>query len=75
MKFDMTNSKKADDPRWGRFEDCFSEDPYLASRMTENAVIGMHEAGSMVCCKHYLAQGSAVGAHLRFRVLRAVYQW
>jgi beta-glucosidase len=53
----------ASDPRWGRFEECFSEDPYLASRMAESAVIGMHEAGNMVCCKHYLAQGSAVGAH------------
>ena len=53
----------ASDPRWGRFEECFSEDPYLASRMAESAVFGMHEAESMVCCKHYLAQGSAVGAH------------
>ncbi len=51
------------DPRWGRFEECFSEDPYLASRFSESAVWGMHEAGNMVCCKHYLAQGSAVGGH------------
>lgn len=56
--FDM-----AADPRWGRFEECFSEDPYLAAQMSESAVNGMHRAGSMVCCKHYLAQGSAVGAH------------
>lgn len=51
------------DARWGRFEECFSEDPYLASRMAENAVLGVHESGNMVCCKHYLAQGSAIGAH------------
>ena len=51
------------DPRWGRFEECFSEDPYLAAQMCEQAVLGMHKAGSMVCCKHYLAQGSAIGAH------------
>ena len=51
------------DPRWGRMEECFSEDPYLSARMTEYGVCGMHEAGSMVCCKHYLAQGSAIGAH------------
>ena len=51
------------DPRWGRFEECFSEDPYLASKMSEAAVNGMHESGNMVCCKHYLAQGSAIGAH------------
>ena len=31
--------------------------------MSESAVLGMHEAGSMVCCKHYLAQGSAIGGH------------
>lgn len=51
------------DPRWGRSEECFSEDPYLASKMSGSAVRGMHAAGNMVCCKHYLAQGSAVGAH------------
>lgn len=51
------------DPRWGRSEECFSEDPYLAAKMSASAVRGMHKAGNMVCCKHYLAQGSAVGAH------------
>ena len=56
--FDM-----AVDPRWGRFEECFTEDPYLASKLCESAVVGMHKADSMVCCKHYLAQGSAIGAH------------
>lgn len=53
----------AADPRWGRSEECFSEDPYLSARMAEHGVYGMHESGSMVCCKHYLAQGSAIGAH------------
>ena len=56
--FDM-----AVDPRWGRFEECFSEDPYLASRMSESAVVGIHESDNMVCCKHYLAQGSSIGGH------------
>ena len=51
------------DPRWGRFEECFSEDPYLASRMSESAVVGVHNSDNMLCCKHYLAQGSAVGGH------------
>lgn len=51
------------DPRWGRFEECFSEDPYLASKMSESAVKGVHDSGNMLCCKHYLAQGSAVGGH------------
>ena len=56
--FDM-----AIDPRWGRFEECFSEDPLLASKMSKSAVEGVHYSGNMVCCKHYLAQGSVVGGH------------
>ena len=56
--FDM-----AVDPRWGRFEECFSEDPYLASKMSASAVRGVHKSGNMLCCKHYLAQGSVVGGH------------
>ncbi len=51
------------DPRWGRFEECFSEDPYLSSKLSKSAVKGMHDAQNMVCCKHYLAQGSALGGH------------
>ena len=56
--FDM-----AVDPRWGRFEECFSEDPYLASKMSASAVRGVHNSGNMLCCKHYLAQGAIVGGH------------
>ena len=56
--FDM-----AIDPRWGRFEECFSEDPYLASLMSASAVRGVHKSGNMLCCKHYLAQGSVIGGH------------
>ena len=56
--FDM-----AIDPRWGRFEECFSEDPYLGSLFSGKAVEGVLESGNMVCCKHYLAQGSVVGGH------------
>ncbi len=51
------------DPRWGRFEECFSEDPYLASQMSASAVRGMNESENMVCCKHFAAQGGAVGGH------------
>ena len=56
--FDM-----AIDPRWGRFEECFSEDPFLASKMSASAVRGVHKSGNMLCCKHYLAQGSVIGGH------------
>lgn len=56
--FDM-----AVDPRWGRSEECFSEDPYLAAAMASSAVRGMKKAGSMVCCKHFAGQGAATGGH------------
>lgn len=58
------------DPRWGRSEECFSEDPYLAARFTEAAVRGMQGttpemlAGSdkvAVVLKHLCAQGTAQG--------------
>ncbi|GAF24171.1 beta-glucosidase [Bacillus sp. JCM 19047] len=29
------------DPRWGRSEECFSEDPFLAAEMTKAAVYGL----------------------------------
>ena len=39
------------DPRWGRSEECYSEDPYLSARMAEAAVIGMQESGPEVVAK------------------------
>lgn len=60
------------DPRWGRSEECFSEDPYLASRMTKAAVKGL-QGNSLedlkrtdkiaAVLKHFCAQGAAVGGH------------
>lgn len=35
----------ARDPRWGRTEECFGEDPYLAARLTEALVRGMQGTG------------------------------
>ncbi|QFK71465.1 beta-glucosidase [Pradoshia sp. D12] len=59
------------DPRWGRSEECFSEDPYLASRLTEAVVKGMQgdngetiQAGKLVAVlKHFAAQGNGTGGH------------
>ncbi len=59
----LSNLDMAIDPRWGRSEECYGEDPYLASKMSEAAVKGMNDAGSMVCCKHFAGQGTAVGGH------------
>ncbi|PAD79292.1 MULTISPECIES: glycoside hydrolase family 3 N-terminal domain-containing protein [Paenibacillus] len=58
------------DPRWGRSEECYSEDPYLASRFTEAVVRGMQgerleqlaETDKVaVVLKHLCAQGTAQG--------------
>ncbi|QOV34859.1 glycoside hydrolase family 3 C-terminal domain-containing protein [Streptomyces ferrugineus] len=59
----------ARDPRWGRTEECFGEDPYLAARFTEAAVRGMQgEPGEYfaadkapVVLKHFAGQGATVG--------------
>ncbi|MGV9854290.1 glycoside hydrolase family 3 N-terminal domain-containing protein [Streptomyces sp. NPDC003442] len=49
------------DPRWGRAEECFGEDPYLAARLTEALVRGMHTADVAVVLKHFAGQGATVG--------------
>lgn len=51
----------ARDPRWGRIEEFFSEDPYLSSRFTESGVSGIRSGGAFACCKHYCATGDCMG--------------
>ncbi|WP_239253735.1 glycoside hydrolase family 3 N-terminal domain-containing protein [Listeria ilorinensis] len=52
------------DPRWGRSEECFSEDPYLAARLTEAVTAGFEQHDKMaVILKHFAAQGEPVGGH------------
>lgn len=59
----------ARDPRWGRCEECFGEDPLMASRMCEAIVTGMQgehrskvgRGEVAVVLKHLAAQGEAVG--------------
>lgn len=55
------------DPRWGRSEECFSEDPYLCAKYTEAIVDGYQknnfENNVGVVLKHLCAQGAAVGGH------------
>lgn len=59
----------ARDPRWGRCEECFGEDPLMASLMCEAIVTGMQgehrskvgRGGVAVVLKHLAAQGEAVG--------------
>lgn len=49
------------DPRWGRSEECFSEDPYLASEFARASVNGIQKEGVAVVAKHFCAQGEGTG--------------
>jgi beta-glucosidase len=50
------------DPRWGRVEECFGEDPLLAALFTRALVRGMAcEPGLGVVLKHYAGQGAGIG--------------
>jgi beta-glucosidase len=58
----------ARDPRWGRFEECYSEDPYLVSRMGMAAVFGLQGRGELidrehveVTLKHFAGHGQSEG--------------
>ncbi|MFF4058813.1 glycoside hydrolase family 3 N-terminal domain-containing protein [Streptomyces sp. NPDC001668] len=60
----------ARDPRWGRTEECFGEDPHLAARLTEALVRGMQGSPvdgvfapdkAPVVLKHFAGQGATVG--------------
>jgi beta-glucosidase len=42
----------ARDPRWGRFEECYGEDPYLVSRMGMAAVFGLQGRTDIVDAEH-----------------------
>lgn len=49
------------DPRWGRSEECFGEDPYLASQMAKAVVTGIQSQGVEVTAKHLCGQGETTG--------------
>ena len=58
----------ARDPRWGRTEECYGEDPYLVSRLGMAAVFGFQGRGSMidsthvaVTLKHFAGHGQPEG--------------
>lgn len=56
----------ARDPRWGRSEECYSEDPYLSARMAVAAMQGnqFDEDGNLdliTVVKHFAAQGQCTG--------------
>ncbi len=45
----------ADDVRWGRVEETYGEDPYLASMMTRAYVAAFEKAGIVTTPKHFVA--------------------
>lgn len=58
----------ARDPRWGRFEECYGEDPYLVSRMGIAAIFGLQgRTGTVdaqhvaVTLKHFAGHGQPEG--------------
>ena len=52
------------DPRFGRTEESFGEDPLLTSRMAESAVRNFEREKVSICAKHCLAHGGASGGHM-----------
>ncbi len=73
----------ARDPRWGRIEETFGEDPYLVSRMGLAYVTGLQgddiREGVVATVKHFAGHGLPEGglncapAHITPRLLREVY--
>lgn len=67
------------DPRWGRSEECFGEDPYLAGVMAKALTEGMQDKGVAVVAKHFCAQGEGTGgvnasaARIGMRELREIH--
>jgi len=51
----------ARDPRWGRSEECYGEDPCLAAAFARAAVEGMQGQGVCAVAKHFCAQGETTG--------------
>jgi beta-glucosidase len=58
----------ARDPRWGRTEECYSEDPYLVSRLGMAAVFGFQGRGKTIAenhvsvtLKHFAGHGQPEG--------------
>ncbi len=53
----------ARDPRWGRTEEGYGEDPYLASRMGVAAIEGLQGDGYMIGRHHVLATAKHFAVH------------
>lgn len=75
----------ARDPRWGRTEETFGEDPYLIAQMGIAYVRGLQgrslAQGIVATGKHFVGYGASEGgmnwapAHIPWRELREVFVW
>ena len=67
------------DPRWGRTEETYGEDPYLVSRMGVTLIKAIQENGVLATAKHFAAHGQPeagtnIGpANFSERVLRETF--
>ena len=73
------------DPRWGRVDETFGEDPYLAGVLGAAIIRGYQgkhlddNESILACAKHYIGYGEAVGGRdacdteMTFRKLREVF--
>ena len=55
------------DPRWGRTEETFGEDPVLAGRLTRAVVRGLADGGVDATLKHFVGHGRPTGGRNRAR--------
>jgi len=53
----------ARDPRWGRFEETYGEDPYLAARIGVAAIRGFQGAGPLIDKHHVIATMKHFAVH------------
>lgn len=65
-------------PLAGRNFECFSEDPYLASRMAVSYITGLQEQGVGACVKHFVCNDQeykrfSISSEVRERALREIY--
>ena len=75
----------ARDPRWGRTNETFGEDPYLTGELAAALIRGYqgedlaHPESVAACAKHYIAYGEATGARdaydseVTYRKVREVF--
>jgi beta-glucosidase len=62
------------EPRWGRIEETFGEDPALAAAMTRAVVGGFDEAGVEATLKHFVGHGRPEGGRNRARPTASLHE-